>query len=81
MEILGSAKAWGRAHLDVICEVAARKGVLPLEKLREYYQCLGFDLGHGEREGLLLFFRLLEEVGEIPSVPDLEIVSPLAWVA
>lgn len=81
LEILGSAKAWGRAHLDTICSIAARKGVLSLEEMRVYYQCLGFDLGYGEQEGLALFFRLLEEIGEIPSAPGLEIISPLACVA
>ncbi len=81
LEILGSAKQWGRDHLDMICAVAARKGVLSPEELRVYYQCLGFDLGHHEREGLTMFFRLLEEIGEIPSVPGLEIISPLACVA
>ena len=81
LEILAAAKEWGQTHLDRICAVAAQKGVLSEGELSVYYRCLGFDLNHDERKGLDFFFRLLEETGEIPSVPELEILSPLACVA
>ncbi len=81
METLRSAKNWGRANLDRICSEAVQAGVLSYEELRDYYECLGFDLNSGERRGLELFFQLLLQIGEISEIPSLEIYSSLAHVA
>jgi chorismate dehydratase len=81
IKILVSAKNWGRTHLDHVCAVAAEKGVLGADELKGYYKGLGFDLGEREQEGLRLFYRFLRDMGEIPKVPELEILAPLARVA
>lgn len=81
IKILVSAKDWGRAHLEHVCAVAARKGVLGADELKVYYRGLGFDLRQIEQKGLRLFYRFLRDMGEIPKVPELEILAPLARVA
>jgi predicted solute-binding protein len=81
MEVLAAAKHWGRTHLDHICAVAERKGIVGSNALQVYYRCLGYDLRQGEQEGLNLFYRLLRSAGEIARVPSLEVPAPLARVA
>lgn len=81
IKVLASAKDWGRTHLDRVCAVAAQKGILGADELKVYYTGLGFDLREGEQEGLKLFYRFLKDMGEIPIVPELEILAPLARVA
>jgi chorismate dehydratase len=81
IKILVSAKDWGRPHLDLVCSVAAQKGVLGADELKVYYGGLGFDLREREQEGLKLFYRFLRDMGEIAKVPELEILAPLARVA
>ena len=81
IKVLASAKDWGRTHLDRVCAVAAQKGILGADELKVYYTGLRFDLREGEQEGLKLFYRFLKDMGEIPIVPELEILAPLARVA
>lgn len=78
---LHAAKAWGQAHIEEVCGVAARSGILDVQGLRAYYRSLRFDLDDGERRGLELFFHYLHLVGEIPRMPQVEIFRPLARVA
>ncbi len=81
IQSLHAAKAWGQAHIDEVCAIAARSGILDEHGLRSYYQALRFDLNEAEKRGLNLFFQYLQVVGEIPRVPPLEIVSPFAQAA
>lgn len=81
MAALAASKRWGRENIGTICELAAAKGIMNSRELLDYYDCLGFDLGRSEREGLDLFFRNLFEIGELTEVPRLEWISPLASVA
>lgn len=81
IEKLTAAKEWGCAHREHICRIAARQGILNREQLGSYYQSLCFDLGENEQKGLKLFFQYLFQMGEIETLPPLEIYSPLASVA
>lgn len=76
-----SAKRWGRGHIDTICAEAARQGILNVRELQDYYECLRYDLGTGEKKGLELYYRYLQTIGEVEEAPRLEICSPLARVA
>jgi chorismate dehydratase len=76
-----ASKRWGCTNIELICEEAARAGVLGIEDLREYYRCLRFDLNERERRGLELFYSYLFQIGELERVPNLEIYTPLASVA
>ncbi len=81
IQSLHAAKAWGQAHIDEVCAIAARSGILDEHGLGSYYQALRFDLNEAEKRGLNLFFQYLQVVGEIPRVPPLEIFSPFKQAA
>lgn len=78
---LHAAKAWGQSHIDEVCSIAARSGILDAHGLGFYYQALRFDLNDAEKRGLKLFFQYLQVVGEIAKVPPIEIFSPFARAA
>lgn len=81
IDTLSAAKEWGRAHPDRICMEAVSRGLLSFEELRDYYQCLHFDLGKDEQKGLELFFRHLQDIGEVKAPRRLDVFSLLAFVA
>jgi chorismate dehydratase len=81
LDTLSACKEWSRAHSDVISAEALRRGLLELEEIHDYYNCLGYDLSVDERKGLELFYGYLQEIGEVPEPPRLEIYSPLSRVA
>jgi chorismate dehydratase len=81
LDALSSAKAWGCSHRDEICLQAAERGILNVEQLTEYYQCLNYDLDRDQQRGLELYFEHLVGLCEISRVPSLQIYSSLACVA
>lgn len=81
VETLLAAKQWGADHRRLICEEAAKKGLLSCAELQEYYHCLDFNLDNNQQNGLKFFYEHLAKVGEITGAPRLEIFSPLACVA
>jgi chorismate dehydratase len=81
VQALHAAKAWGQSHLDEVCGIAARSGILDMKGLGSYYQALRFDLDDGEQRGLNRFFHYLKALGEITRMPQVEIFRPLARVA
>jgi len=81
VETLLAAKQWGADHRQVICVEAAKKRLLSRVELQEYYHCLDFNLDSTQQNGLRFFYEHLANIGEIPTVPRLEIFSPLACVA
>lgn len=59
-------------HLAEIAEYAAKWEPFTAEFLIEYFRSLRFDFDKPYREGLLHFYRLAAEIGEIEAVPALE---------
>ncbi|MCU0589479.1 MAG: menaquinone biosynthesis protein [Syntrophobacteraceae bacterium] len=81
IRVLGAARDWGLRNRGLITSLAAQRGPLTRDEAEEYYEGLHFDLDGDEREGLMLFFRLLSQIGEILKVPPLELCSPFESVA
>jgi len=81
LDALLASKKWGCSNIESICEAAVGAGVLEMAQLREYYQCLRYDLNEKERAGLELFYSCLAQVGELERAPRPEIYRPLASVA
>ncbi len=81
VRVLGAARDWGLRNRGLITSLAAQRGPLTRDEAEEYYEGLHFDLDGDEREGLMLFFRLLSQIGEILKVPPLELCSPFESVA
>jgi chorismate dehydratase len=70
---LWESKAWGVRHLDVLCQEAARVGILDSDGLRRYYQTFRFDLDEKAFEGLRLFYRQMVGIGDIAECPLLDV--------
>lgn len=75
-EALVRSKRWGRENIGVICEEAAKRGLLGIPELEQYYRCLRYDLNERERRGLELFYSYLFQAGELEALPDIEMYTP-----
>jgi chorismate dehydratase len=67
-------------HLSEIAEYAAKWEPFTPEFLMEYFRSLRFDFDKPYQEGLLHFYRIAAEIGEIKSVPELKFTGSLAGV-
>jgi chorismate dehydratase len=66
---------YSTAHLSEIVEYAARWEPFSPSFLAAYFRALRFDFGKDSQEGLLHFYRLASEIGELDAVPELEFVN------
>ena len=62
-------------HLTEIVEYAAKWEPFSPSFLTDYFKSLRFDFGDDYQEGLLLFYKLAEEIGELKTVPALEFIN------
>lgn len=62
-------------HLSEIVEYAAKWEPFSPSFLIEYFKSLRFDFGNDYQEGLLHFYKLALEIGELKTVPDLEFIN------
>ena len=62
-------------HLPEIAEYAAKWEPFSSSFLINYFRSLRFDFGKDYQEGLLHFYRLASEIGELKQVPDLQFID------
>lgn len=62
-------------HLNEIVEYAAKWEPFGHSFLADYFRCLRFDFGKDYQEGLLHFYRMAKEIGELERVPELEFID------
>lgn len=62
-------------HLNEIVEYAAKWEPFDHSFLADYFRCLRFDFGKDYQEGLLHFYRMAKEIGELERVPELEFID------
>ncbi len=62
-------------HLEEIAEYAARWEPFSRSFLFDYFKSLRFDFGEDYQEGLLYFYKLATEIGELEKVPELEFIN------
>jgi chorismate dehydratase len=74
-ETFRKSKEYSMAHLSEIAEYAAKWESFSTSALRDYFLSLRFDFGKEYQEGLLLFYTLAHEIGELQAVPELEFIS------
>jgi chorismate dehydratase len=67
-------------HLSEIAEYAAKWEPFTPEFLMEYFRSLRFDFDRPYQEGLLNFYRMAAEIGELTTVPDLKFIGSPAGV-
>ncbi|MEW6215242.1 MAG: menaquinone biosynthesis protein [Nitrospirota bacterium] len=71
-EIFRKSMAYSREHLAEIAAHAARWEPFSFFFLKEYFETLRFDFGQDYQEGLLYFYQLAAEIGELEIIPELE---------
>jgi chorismate dehydratase len=62
-------------HLSEIVEYAAKWEPFSPSFLLDYFRSLRFDFGKDYQEGLLLFYKLASEIGELKNVPELKFIN------
>lgn len=62
-------------HLSEIVEYAAKWEPFSPSFLIDYFKSLRFDFGRDYQEGLLHFYKLASEIGELQTVPVLEFIT------
>jgi predicted solute-binding protein len=62
-------------HLSEIAEYAARWEPFSPSFLIDYFKSLRFDFKKDYQEGLIYFYRLAADIGELTGVPELEFVN------
>ena len=74
-DIFKKSMDYSKQHLSEIAEYAARWESFSSSFLIDYFKTLRFDFGKAYQEGLLLFYKLASEIGEIEGVPELQFVK------
>jgi chorismate dehydratase len=74
-EIFKTSKVYSQEHLTEIAEYASRWEPFSFSFLKDYFETLRFDFGKDYQEGLLFFYQLAAELGELKAVPELEFVN------
>lgn len=72
-EALTGSLAYCRAHLDDIADYAARWEQFPAEKFRSYFDALHFRFQPRYREGLARYLAEAASIGQLESVPAIEV--------
>ncbi|MEW6418179.1 MAG: menaquinone biosynthesis protein [Nitrospirota bacterium] len=62
-------------HLTEIVEYASKWEPFSRSFLFDYFKSLRFDFGEDYQEGLLHFYKLATEIGELEKVPELEFIN------
>lgn len=74
-DIFKKSMQYSMEHLSEIAEYAARWEPFGPSFLREYFKSLRFAFDKDYKEGLLYFYRMASEIGEIEDVPELDFIS------
>lgn len=69
------SKYYSMQHIQEIAGYAARWEPFDREFLKAYFQSLQFDFDNEYREGLLTFYRMAVEIGELEEIPQLSFIS------
>jgi chorismate dehydratase len=62
-------------HIDEIVEYATKWEPFSRSFLADYFRCLRFDFGKDYQEGLLHFYGMAKEIGELEIVPEPEFIN------
>ncbi len=72
-DALAGSSAYCRGHLDDISDYAARWEQFPADRFRSYFDALQFRFEPRYREGLTRYLELAHEIGQLESVPALDV--------
>jgi chorismate dehydratase len=75
-EALVSSVRLARSEPEVLAYEASRRYGYPAGFLARYFEKLRYSFGPRERAGLITFFEMARDVGELERVPELRFVVP-----
>ena len=81
VEALHAGKRWGQANLEAMARLFAADLGFDAPFLADYWRGLDYDFGPREQAGLLRFYELAADLGEIAAVPRLALYPPEPAVA
>jgi len=79
-DMIKKSMDYSLAHLAEIAEYAEKWEPFSQSFLMEYFRSLRFDFGNTYQEGLLHFYRLAAEIGELKAVPELQFIPVHAGI-
>ncbi|NWF76182.1 MAG: menaquinone biosynthesis protein [Nitrospirae bacterium] len=74
-EIFKKSMEHSMRHLTEIAEYASRWEPFSRDFLTKYFASLRFNFSQDYREGLIHFYKVAKEIGELKEVPELEFVN------
>jgi chorismate dehydratase len=74
-DIFKKSMDYSMEHLDEIAQYAARWEPFSSSFLVDYFRTLRFDFDAEFQKGLLHFYKLAAEIGELEAAPELEFIS------
>jgi chorismate dehydratase len=74
-DALLAAHRENRAEPERLARAASERHGYPAGFLARYFEKLGYDFGPRERAGLLTFFELARDAGELEAIPELRFVT------
>ncbi|MGH3044118.1 MAG: MqnA/MqnD/SBP family protein, partial [Gaiellaceae bacterium] len=77
-EALVSSVRHARSEPERLAYEASERYGYPAGFLARYFEKLRYSFGPRERAGLITFFELARDVGELSRVPELRFVAPEA---
>ncbi|MEW6584476.1 MAG: menaquinone biosynthesis protein [Nitrospirota bacterium] len=79
-DMIKKSMEYSMAHLAEIAEYAEKWEPFSQSFLMEYFRSLRFDFDRTYQEGLLHFYRLATEIGELKMVPELQFITVHAGI-
>ncbi len=73
--IFKKSMLYSKTHLSEIAEFASRWEAFDKSFLEDYFKSLRFDFGEEYQKGLLYFYRLANEAGELNTIPELKFIN------
>src|SRR6185437_15573386 len=74
--LLHESRRYFEMNVDALAERYAPRHMLEPARLARYWRALDFSLGERMQAGLLHYYRLAAELGEVPGVPTLRWLTP-----
>lgn len=73
--IFKKSMLYSTEHLSEIAEYATRWEPFNSSFLEEYFKSLRFDFGEDYQRGLLFFYKMAKETGELKVIPEIEFIN------
>ena len=70
---------YGREHLPEVVEAAAGFSSLDSKDLSRYFSLLRYDFTEGYQRGLIRFYELAHQAGELEEIPELRFIDQFAF--